>query len=101
MTELQPSTTTQHKYNKQYCPHCDRNIPKSTWYAHYSKFFGQTNGKWKTDAGLKSDEPHFDFGANESSCDESGNGEVPEERKYRFENDAVNNTSSDSVSPSL
>ena len=35
-----------HKYSKLYCPHCNKEVLKSTWYTHHSRFFNPTTKPW-------------------------------------------------------
>lgn len=52
------------KTTKQYCPHCDKEVSKSTWYRHYSSFYDHSTSSWE-----KRKEPDFCFSS--SSSDES------------------------------
>lgn len=56
------------KYERGYCPHCDREVSKSTWYLHYSQYFDRVSGEWRKEAGVPRREPNFNF-AEESSSD--------------------------------
>ena len=51
------------KYSKLYCPHCDKEVSKSTWYKHYSRFFNATTNQWIKQYSNNND---FDFQSAES-----------------------------------
>ncbi len=53
----------QRKYRKLYCPHCDKSVSKSTWYAHYNEFFDQVENNWKTVI-KKHNDSDFNFGSD-------------------------------------
>lgn len=42
-----PPKAKTRKYEAIFCPHCDRNVSKSTWYAHHRDFFDKASGVWK------------------------------------------------------
>lgn len=66
-----------------YCPHCDSNIAKSTWYRHYSQYYNPATDAWKTSN--KSLEADFQF---DTSSDEGENIELPTENFTDF-NDTI------------
>ena len=37
------------KYEREYCPHCNEQVSKSTWYLHYGQFFNRTTGVWENE----------------------------------------------------
>ena len=47
---------------KIFCPHCDRDVSKSTWYSHYGQFYNNRKKKWTKFEDQHSEEA-FDFGA--------------------------------------
>lgn len=52
-----------------YCPHCDLNIAKSTWYHHYSQYYNPATDVWKT--ANKSLESDFQFDTSSDEGDEN------------------------------
>ena len=52
------------KFSKVYCPHCKKDVSKSTYYDHYSKFYNKESRSWQLMAKQPStsNEPDFDFG---------------------------------------
>ena len=36
-----------HSTQCYYCPHCRRDVAKSTWYLHHSQFFDTNSNKWQ------------------------------------------------------
>lgn len=50
------------KYKKIFCPHCDRDVSKSTWYSHYGQFYNNRKKEWTKFEDQHSKEA-FDFGA--------------------------------------
>ena len=64
------------KYEREFCPHCNKEVSKSTWYLHYNQFFNQATGLWKRDTGgdeIRHIHPSFKFSpsSTESSDDNS------------------------------
>ena len=57
---LKMSEVTQ-KY-KIFCPNCDRDVIKSTWYSHYGQFYNNRKKEWTKFKDQHSEEA-FDFGA--------------------------------------
>jgi len=58
------------KFNTVYCPHCKKEVSKSTWYVHYNNFYDKSAKSWKSTpeittssiaADLSSREADFDF----------------------------------------
>lgn len=66
-----------HKYSKQYCPHWDKEVSKSTWYDHYARFFNTTNKKWDKPAAAAHEKP-FDF-ENVELSDKEGEESLPQQ----------------------
>ena len=70
-----------------YCPHCDANISKSTWYRHYNQYYDPTSDRWET--ATKNLEADFQF---DTDSDE-GDGETVPRLKTRmdldFNDDAI------------
>ena len=56
------------KYDKQLCPHCSKEVSKSTWYEHYDKFYNTTTNQWQKSTSTCS---RFDFSSvNNQDSDE-------------------------------
>ena len=58
---------------KKACPHCDRDVSKSTWYSHHHDFFDQSKGEWqKVTSYSQQQRSCFNFSEEEStgSCDD-------------------------------
>lgn len=48
------------QYKKIFCPHCSKDVSKSTWYSHYSLYYDRRSGSWnKSEPTVELD---FDFG---------------------------------------
>lgn len=64
----------QRSYKSIYCPLCEKEVSKSTWYSHYSQFFDSRSKVWSKAAESSSSASSclndFDFGGSddESSC---------------------------------
>lgn len=58
------------RYNQLYCPHCEREVSKSTWYVHHRKFYDEGRKTWQKVPSLTATpDQDFDF----SSSDENEN----------------------------
>jgi hypothetical protein len=57
------SMEKQRKYRKLHCPHCERSVPKSTWYSHYREFY--ESPQWKKASPSKPEE-EFNFDSSDS-----------------------------------
>lgn len=56
------------KYSKIHCPHCNKEVSKSSWYNHYNQYYDKSSCTWHTE-GEYSKTSSFNFG---SSSEESG-----------------------------
>ena len=58
------------KYNKLYCPHCELEVSKSTWYVHHSQFYDQVNKTWLKDVRRTTEaDQDFNFGSSDENDD--------------------------------
>ena len=68
------------KYDTIFCPHCDRDVAKSTWYLHHRKFFNKTRGEWEKEVNVPCQRPNFNFDENResdtSSSENDGNDNI-------------------------
>lgn len=55
--------TKRRKYALWHCPHCRKNVSKSTWYRHYAEFYNAETESWKEE----DINPDSDFNFSESS----------------------------------
>ena len=65
------------KYEAIFCPHCDRNVSKSTWYAHHRDFFDKASGIWKKviiqqRKNFSFAEEEEDGSSSDEACNETG-----------------------------
>lgn len=63
------------RYNQLYCPHCEREVSKSTWYVHRKKFYDEGRKTWRKVASLTATpDQDFDFGSSDENenVDEGG-----------------------------
>ena len=49
------------KFETIYCPHYKKNVSKSTYYEHYSKYFDTTTRTWQQFPSHRKRESDFDF----------------------------------------
>ena len=60
-------SSKQRVYGKIFCPHCNRDVSKSTWYSHYGKYFDSSSNTWtkslpaQTSVHSVEEESDFDF----------------------------------------
>ena len=61
------------KYGKLYCPHCELEVSKSTWYVHHSHFYDQVTKTWLKDVRRTTEaaDQDFDFGSSDETDMES------------------------------
>ena len=60
--------------NSYYCPHCNKDVSKSTWYLHHNQFFDPVTKSWRRDVntgGGQKEEYDFDFGPESSASEDS------------------------------
>ena len=58
------------KYSKLHCPHCNKEVSKSSWYNHYDQYYDKSSCTWQTEGEeFSKSSSNFDFG---SSSEESG-----------------------------
>ena len=63
------------RYNQLYCPHCEREVSKSTWYVHHKKFYDEGRKTWRKVPSLTATpDQDFDFGSSDENenVDEGG-----------------------------
>jgi hypothetical protein len=72
------------KYSKLHCPHCNKEVSKSSWYNHYDQYYDKSTCTWHTEGENLSKSSHFNFG---SSSEESGGdfGGLVSEEFFDFE----------------
>ena len=66
------------RYQKIFCPHCDKEVSKSSWYSHYSQYFDSRSHTWTksqpnpcpTATNFLDLEEDFDFGSSSDFIDE-------------------------------
>lgn len=59
------------KYNKLYCPHCEQEVSKSTWYVHHSQFYDEVRKSWrKENTSIAMPDQEFDFGSSDEFEDD-------------------------------
>ncbi len=81
------------KYSKNYyCPHCKKEVSKSTWYRHYANFFDSTTESWEKSKPSES----ADFNFSTDSSDEEGTHDP--EVSHFFNDDDNQNVSVNSCS---
>ena len=59
------------KFETIYCPHCKKNVSKSRYYEHYSKYFDTATRTWQQLPSHRKRESDFDF---RSECSEKSIG---------------------------
>ena len=66
------------KYNKLYCPHCEQEVSKSTWYVHHSQFYDERRKTWQKDPSLTVlPDQDFDFGSSDEIENFDEGGQLP------------------------
>lgn len=58
------------KYQKLYCPHCDRSVSKSTWYTHHALYYDSGKKEWLIDHSTTLNDD-FDFGNSQTDSSDS------------------------------
>ena len=56
---------TPRKFSDVYCPHCKKEVSKSTWYVHYNNFYDKKTNSWQSGTDLASKVADFDFDSME------------------------------------
>lgn len=53
----------QRNYKNIYCPHCNKEVSKSTWYLHHSQYYNQRRKTWeKANDSIQDISADFNFG---------------------------------------
>ena len=77
------------KYSAVFCPRCDRQVSKLTWYSHHRNYFDKSRGHWRKMT--TQPRPSFNFADEESiassisdeDCSEAGGFSSPEDTDQR------------------
>ena len=73
-------------FNRLFCVHCDKEVSKSTYYLHYSKFYNKSTCVWKKQR--LTDRPDFNFSDTESSDVSEDEGD-PSDFAFHMDDDHV------------
>ena len=85
--------TTLRKFSNLYCPHCKKEVSKSTWYVHYNNFYDKSTRSWELAPEVRSEyatdlssrEADFDFHTME--FEEFGDAKGSTDNTYEMIND--------------
>ena len=55
------------KFDKVFCPHCNKTVSKSTWYLHYSKYYIKSTKTWQVDSSQCKPNKELDFDFDEAT----------------------------------
>lgn len=78
------SSVKKRKYVRRLCPHCNREVSKSTWYVHYQKFYDPASGEWNKDDTSTSQRPDFNFeehSSGETETEYDGDFSFPDDQE--------------------
>ena len=61
--------TTSRKFSNLYCPHCRKEVSKSTWYVHYNDFYDKSTRSWELSPEVKTSERATDLSSSQVDFD--------------------------------